>query len=247
MIGRRSWSVVQRELLDAAVSKTTKGMSLGELLFIPETFHAESAEAIKRRRTSKLARLAESNSARMLIVAEVKAFDRGGYSRYMVCKHLPDMPLQVNDDLFRRLTTVFRAQLTLRDLFEESHLMVIGVIAQAVPGAYQLETACLVNVNAGWLPFESVQEHELLDRLAQRRFTKGQRYNMPSSRPLASVVLHDTAEPTALYLVPSDASESFQTDIEALAQGSGLTNWWWRAEEGPCPELPPLATDTASA
>jgi len=238
MAGRRSWAVVQRELIAAAANKVTKGQALGELLFVPETFQSEDVAGIKARRGQKLARLSDSASARMLLIAEVKALEPARFGHRLVCKHLPDMPLQVNDDLYRRLTTVFRPQLALWTQLEETHLLLIGVFSQAVPGAYELESACLVNVNAGWLPFESAQEHELLEALAARRFTKGQRYNMPTSRPLASTVLNDTAEPTALYLVPVGASEGFDRAIEELALQSGLASWWWRAKDGPMPRLP---------
>ncbi len=44
-------------------------------------------------------------------------------------------------------------------------------------------------------------------------------------------MLHETAELTALYLVPAEASDAFHEDIGALAQGSGLATWWRRAED----------------
>lgn len=241
MAGRRSWGVVQRELLAAAANKVTKGRALNELLFVPETFHSEDKVAIQARQVQHLSRLSDATSARMLLIAEVKALEPARFGHRLVCKHLPDLPLQVNDDLHRRLTTVFRGPLALWAQLEETHLLVIGVFSQAVPGAYELESACLVNVNAGWLPFESMQEHALLEALAHRRFTKGQRYNLPSGRPLASAILNDTAEPTALYLVPAEAPESVETAIRDLADGSGLGSWIWRAREGEMPALPAQA------
>lgn len=49
-----------------------------------------------------------------------------------------------------------------------------------------------------------------------RRFVKGQKYNLPSSRPLASVILSDTKpRHTALYLVPSNPSEDYMAALSS--------------------------------
>lgn len=99
-----------------------------------------------------------------------------------------------------------------------------------------------MNVNEHWLPFESLFEWELLDALhrAQRRFTKGLRYNLPSTKPLASVVLQDTGEvSTALFVVPQDAEGEYDVAIEELTQQSNLQAWKWRAGSDSMPKLPP--------
>ena len=61
-----------------------------------------------------------------------------------------------------------------------------------------------------WIPIEHHADAHLLDELTRtgRRFTKGLRYNLAGDRPLASVVLSDTAPaPVALYLVPPGPSD----------------------------------------
>ncbi|MFX7853854.1 DUF1173 family protein, partial [Acinetobacter baumannii] len=78
-----------------------------------------------------------------------------------------------------------------------------------------------MTANEHWLPFESLFEWELLDALhrSHRRFTKGLRYNLPSSKPLASVVLQDTGEVSAaLFVVPQEAEGEYDQAIEELTE-----------------------------
>lgn len=237
MAGRRSWAVVQRELLAAAAHKTTQGLPLPAVLFLPEPFRAQQAPEILARRQVRLARLSVAAAARMVFIAPVKRLEPARYGHRLLLMHLPDMPLHVNDELHRRMTTVFRAQLALWDQLPDTQLLAIGTLSRTAHGVFELEAACLVNVNAGWLPFETLPEHQLLEALVERRFSKGLRYNLPPQAPLASVVLHDTDPPTALYLAPPDTAEDGLDRSRALANGTGLASWWWRGD-GPVPALP---------
>jgi hypothetical protein len=242
MAGRRSWGVVRRELLGAAANKTTKGLPLPSVLFVPEPFWLEQASDILARREASLSRLNESPGSRMLFIAPVKRLEPARYGHRLVLKHLADMPLHVNDAVHRRLTSVFQQQLALWDQLPTSQLLAVGTLSRTAHGVVELESASLVNVNAGWLPFESMQEYQLLDALAGRRFSKGLRYNLPAATPLASVVLHDTPVPTALYLVPAGAPADFLARVRALAEGSGMDNWWWHCGQGTMPALPVVAS-----
>ena len=56
---------------------------------------------------------------------------------------------------------------------------------------------------------------------SQRHFIKGLRYNLNSDEIIASVLLTDTDDtPTALYLVPTDATENYQNDLNAIIEQS---------------------------
>jgi hypothetical protein len=121
---------------------------------------------------------------------------------------------------------------------EDTYLLLIGTISQPVPGIYSLKEACFVNVNPGWITSETVHEHQLLDALADRRYSKGLRYNMPRAKPLASVVPQDTDKPTALYVVEADASDEDRQALDTLTAGSDLEAWRWDCRSGPMPQLP---------
>lgn len=154
---------------------------------------------------------------------------------------MPDAKLMMTDDLHKHLVSRFAHQLQIWSQLEVSHLVMLATISRSAQGVLSIEAACLMNVNEHWLPFESLFEWELLDALhrSQRRFTKGLRYNLPSTKPLASVVLQDTGEVSAaLFVVPQDAEGEYDVAIEELTQQSNLQAWKWRAGSDSMPKLP---------
>lgn len=241
MAGRRNWYVVRRELLKAASSKMTKGQPLPTLLHIPESFALDRADEIRARQRDSLARLSESTSARMILLGEVKAIENARFGKCLVVKHMPDTRLLMTDDLHKHLVSRFAHQMQMWSQLEVSHLMVLATISRSAQGVLSVEAACLMNANEHWLPFESLFEWELLDALhrSHRRFTKGLRYNLPSSKPLASVVLQDTGEVSAaLFVVPQEAEGEYDQAIEELTEQSKLMAWKWRAGAEQMPRLP---------
>lgn len=246
MQGRRSWYVIRRELLKAASSKMTKGQPLRALLHIPEPFSLERADEIRQRQRESLARLAESTSARMILLGEVKAIEDARFGKCLVIKHMPDTKLMMTDQLHKHVVSRFAHQLQFWSQIETSHLMMLATVSRNAQGVMSIEAACLMNVNDQWLPFESLFEWELLDSLqhAHRRFTKGLRYNLPSSKPLASVVLQDTgAASAALFVVPQDADGDFEIAVRELADQSLMETWIWRAGAEAMPPLPMTRTE----
>jgi len=244
MSGKRSWYVVRRELLNAASSKTTKGQSLPDVLFIPESFSLERADEIKQRQRDAMARLSSSSSARMILVGEMKPIEDARYGKCLVVKHMPDTKLMMTEDLHKHLVSRFAPQLQLWSQLKESHLLVIATISRSPQGVYSLEAACLMNVNEHWIPFETLFEWELLDVLhsSQRRFTKGLRYNLPSTKPLACAVLQDTGDvSTALYVVPQGLEGEYDAVMGDLSEQNRLAGWQWRAGTEPMGGLPQRA------
>ena len=97
-------------------------------------------------------------------------------------------------------------------------------------------------VSRDWMPFENQFELMLLDALVEngRRFTKGLRYNLGPSTPVATAVLTDTApQPTAMYIVPFGASEAFLTELGQTIDSSKLPSWRWELGIADMPALPP--------
>ena len=94
-------------------------------------------------------------------------------------------------------------------------------------------------LNAKW--YESLPEKALIDALAidHRRFTKCMRYNLSPSRPLANVVVTDSApQATAMYITSADVSESYATARDELISNSKLAHWLWSPADGDMPALP---------
>lgn len=240
MSGKRSWRVVRRELLNAASSKTTKGQSLLDVIYAPEAFSLDHADEIRQRQRDSLARLSTPGN-RMVLLGEVKAFDAARFGMSLIIKHMPDNKLMMTDEMHKHLLSRFSHQLQIWSDKETSHLLTIATISRSTQGVYTLESACLMNVNEQWIPFESTYEWELLNALhgVQRRFTKGLRYNLPSTKPLASAVLQDTGDSsTALFVVPQGQEAEYDAVIDELSEQSKLQGWKWQVGSETMPALP---------
>jgi hypothetical protein len=167
----------------------------------------------------------------------VKELAQSRYGHKIVLKHLPDCHFMMNDDIYKRLLKRFEVELGLWDALEGTHLMMIGTFSIGATGVASLEEVALMCVTENWIPFESTFEKMALDALTQqnRRFMKGMRYNLPSTRPLACAVASDTEpEPTAMYVVPPGASEDYAAAVDELIAESKLPSWKWVAGEALC-------------
>ncbi len=72
-----------------------------------------------------------------------------------------------------------------------------------------------------------------------RKFTKGLRYNLPSTKPLASVVLQDTGDVSAaLYIIPGGAHSDYEASARQLTEQSKMAAWFWYAGVSAMPTLP---------
>jgi len=245
MESKRNWWVLRKYLLEAAADKVAKGSSVADLLYIPESFDEKKIDEIKRRRMTVFNQLskAEGSSRRlMLVVGEVKEMGDARFGKKMTLKHQADAPLMMNEDLYKRLLKRFENELMLWDGNPASHLLVVGTFGVSPAGVASLEEASLVLVNENWLPYESVDELMLLDALTKqrRRFTKGLRYNLASTTPLASAVLSDTDEPVALYIKPFGGTEQYTKELSQLIEESQLKSWEW-ATADEIPALPPIS------
>jgi hypothetical protein len=253
MAGKRSWHVIRKYLLQATETKVAKGAPLSEVLYIPEPFSHERKDEITQRRLARLSKVLGSSHARakqlMLVVGEVKEIAPSRFGHKLIVKHLPDCPLMMQEDLHSRLIRRFENELTLWNATEGSHLLFIGTFGAGPTGVLSLHEVSLMVVNGSWIPIENVYEHRLIEELIRsgRQFVKGQRYNLASNKPLASVVLADTQpRPVALYVVSSTASEEYTSELKALIEESDLASWWWSTEESSLPPLPARTGYTSS-
>ncbi|KAA0178844.1 DUF1173 domain-containing protein [Cupriavidus gilardii] len=241
MQGKRSWRVVRKYLLQAAADKVAKGAPVAELMFVPEAFSLDMKDELTRRRLAVFNALAQSNGSTrrlMLLIGEVKEIGDARFGKKLVVKHMSDAPFMVNDDLYKRLLKRFEHEFGLWSASESSHLLVVATFGVSGAGVPSIEEASLMLVNEHWLPYESLDEKLLLDALVEqkRRFTKGLRYNLATTVPLASTVLSDTAEPVAMYLTPFGATDDYRRQLAELTGESSLLSWQWDTSE----EMPAL-------
>jgi hypothetical protein len=249
MEGKRSWGVMRKYLLLAAENKMAKGGALLERLYIPEPFTAEKKAQIAQRRMASLARAAApSKETRqlMIVIGEVAEVGTSRFGFKVRFKHVPDCDFMMNEELHRRLRKRFATEIELWDSNSENgvHLMAIATFGVGHTGVPSFEEIALMVVSPGWIPFESQFELTLIGALAdrRRRFTKGLRYNLADTTPLASVVLADTQpRPTAMYVVPFGANADFLQELDHLIEHSNLPSWTWELGATDMPALPAAA------
>ncbi|MCC7005678.1 MAG: DUF1173 domain-containing protein [Ottowia sp.] len=245
MAGKRSWYVINKYLYQAADNKLAKGMNLSDVLYIPESFSLEKKEEINQRRVARMMKNHASHKKLrrlMIAIGEVKSIAPSRFGQKIILKHLPDCHFMMNDDLHARLLKRFNLTLALWDALPETHLIMIGTFGVSATGIPTLEEVALINVTENWIPFESTFDKALLEALtqAQRPFTKGLRYNLAETKPLACVVLADTpTQATALYICPPTASEETINEMDTLIEESKLASWVWRIGDASMPALPP--------
>jgi hypothetical protein len=244
MEDKRSWNVIRRYLHKAADGKIANGEALGEILFIPEPLIVEHKDDIARRRTARLAGLANTaNGSRrlMVMIAEIKEMETARYGEKLIIKHLPDYPILVAEELFKRMKKRFENEIAIWEATDDTHLVVIGTIGM-MPGNFpEFEEMALMTVTSEWIPFESVYDKLLIEQLtrARRSFVKGLRYNMASQRPMASCVASDTQpKPTAMYIVPTQPTQAYRASLAELVQRTQLMSWFWDTATDWTPPLP---------
>ncbi|MET0413019.1 MAG: DUF1173 domain-containing protein [Polyangiaceae bacterium] len=248
MEGKRSWYVVRKALLQAALQKDAKGTALDSVLFVPETFSVERKDEIERRRLAKLSRVSAptpTGGARklMILIGEVKEISPARYGQKLVVKHLPAMHFMLDDELHQRLAKRFADELALWNADETTHLVVVATFGIGPSGFAAIEEIALMVTAPNWIPVEHGAEAQLVGQLVRegRRFTKGLRYNLPRTKPLASAVLTDTApKPVALYVMPLGASDDFRDAMGDLIDASDFPPWLWKPESEPLLPLPAL-------
>lgn len=239
MTGKRSWNVVRRELRLAASGKKTKGKMLSDYLLVPETFNVEQKTDIQSRQHAEISKLIVSPNERMILLAEYKEIETQRFGSAMIVKHLPQMKFFMNEKFETHLRKKFAQTMELAAL-NHDHILVVGTISCNPQGVFHLEAACLLNLNKHWIPYETNYEYQLLEKLhsENRRYLKGLRYNLNSSKGLASAVLIDTgSESTALFIKTQENAEDTEAIAERMANDKSMKVWIWNSSEA-IPALP---------
>lgn len=245
MRGKRHWSVIRHHLLCAMQDKESKGIRLSEVLYIPEQFVLHEKSAIASRRANTIASALQTSThtkARKLaiLIAEVKDIVPARYGYKLIAKNLPDYPFGIAYDLQRRISRRFSSELSLWDSVDDAHLIAIATFSVNQADVANIDEIALMATTDAWLPFESLHEKLVIDRLVQyeRRFFKGLRYNLHDDRPLATAVLVDTNPPTTMYLRDASDNPQQQELFDSLIADSKFPAWIWSPHHEDMPALP---------
>jgi Protein of unknown function (DUF1173) len=242
MEGKRSWYVVRKYLLQATEDKLAKGVPLAGLVYVPETFKQEDADAIDQRRIAAMTHAATTGTAGkqlMVVVGQIVDLSTSRFGYKVTLKHLPDFHFMLNEDIYRRLEKRFEMELGIWSAFEDINLMLIGTFSVNVTGVAHIEELAVMPTTSNWIPFDTVYDKKLIESMssAGRRFIKGLRYNLPSTTPLACLVTTDTEKSVAMYIKHPGASEEYIKALNTLQEESELECWQWEAGAA-IPEFP---------
>lgn len=178
----------------------------------------------------------------MLLVGEVKEFPEARSGRKVVVRHLPDVPLTLEDAAWRRLSKRYEVELELWEATEKAHLVAIATFGISSAGVSFIDEIALMVVTENWIPFETVDELRLLSRLAglRRKSVKGLRFNLGRDQPRVCATLPEQRPaPVAMYIVPASADEDYDRGLaEMIDARPEMTAWVWRTAEGEMPALP---------
>lgn len=240
---KRWWGVVRSALRRAAASKTAKGLSLSDVLFVPAPFTRERAGALKEARQRKFDQIVQrggSGTSLGIIIAEYKQHSPSTFGSKFSFKHVPDCYFFADADLTKRFNNVFSDKLILAEITDGSHFIVIATFSIAKAGYPVMETIGGMLVTKECLPFENVKEAELLNALVGdgRRFIKQLRFNLKPEATVASVVLNDTDRPVAAFLTQAGSTPDETDAIINMIDDAGYPYWVW-ADETVMPDLPP--------
>jgi hypothetical protein len=245
MANKRNDWVLHKYLFAAAANKRLRSGKLSDVLVIPKPQPnnvGQSAEGMHV--LLQLARAAtDANGGRQLalVAGEVVGLEKKAIGSQMRIKGL-ERGLGVSVELQARIEKAFTNQILMWQP-GANKLMMLGTVFADTVGNPMLAEATLMNVTNDFLPFESVFEERMVERLIgeQRRFTKGLRFNLYKGIPIAVAVLTDTAKPTAIFILKPGEDEGVLHKQVAEAESENLSTLVWRVSQGGEPALPPIA------
>ena len=227
MEGKRSWYVIRKYLTQAAQNAVVRKNVLAENILIPESFLLDHKDEIVARRRQLLSKFKKQGKKQPMgiLIGELKDIEEARFGYKMIIKHMPDTPVYMDEKVHKRIQKTFATELAFFQENEKIHLLVISTFLLSASGHPQVDTISFMLVDTNWLPFENLEELELIEHLCSnnRHFIKGLRYNLGAPDVIASVLLIDTQEqPTAVYLVPPEPSDSYHDELNVVIDNSDL-------------------------
>lgn len=222
---RHNWFQFRKALKIALNDKKNKKDDLSSLVYIPEYYDQTKHNEIEARRKAELADLKVKGTKRPLkiFIGVIKSIDDARFDGgRIILKYAPTLHLFMDAKMYTRVKKRFEPELEQAQYHEDVSLLAIGTFGFADSGIAKIEEIALVPLNSSWLPFDSLEEKELLDTLTMqnRSFIKCLRYNLSKNTPIANILLTDTDPPTAFYLTNNETEESYIAEAKELIANS---------------------------
>ena len=244
MEGRRNQGVLHKYLSEAARGVTVKGASLDERLYVPEPFRVELKDEIGERRRKKLALLLSSEDAvqykMAIIVGEYNGSEPTAFGRRIVVKHMPDVPLYIENKAWERVERSYAPTLQARDadVPKKPRVMMAALVYAKREYVYQVDTVSMMLTTDQWIPLDGLYELPLIEALQreQRSFMKPLKYDARSAAAFPNVLLLDCeGDPVPLHVV-STFADAKEKALKVKALAIGRPHWIWNTDT----EIPSL-------
>jgi hypothetical protein len=249
MEGRRSQGVIKKYLELAAAGVTLKGETLDKRLYVPEPFRVADKEEIGERRRRKLAMLLSPGDdvayKMAIVIGQFNGAEQSAYGRKLLVKHMPDVPLYMENKAWERAERAYAATLQARDADLERKPMVVmaALIYAKREHLYQVDSLSMTLVSDQWIPLDGLHELPLVEELQRqgRAFLKPLRFDAKSGACFPNALLLDTeGGPFPLHVVSAFLDPKEKSATEKAVQAAGDDAWVWRTDQA-LPAMPPRA------
>lgn len=245
MTGKRSWGVIRKFVLQQAERAQTKGTSLRTVLYMPEPFRPQDADAAIARRREVFRELNSPQSDlqfRMLIVVgELADVQDAVVARRLLVKHMQDTPLLVDEEAWKRMQKAFGPALEAKATDPSLRAIIAALVYAKRDRVYHVDRASLMLTTETWIPVDDLNEVRLIRHLIEhgRSFLKPLRYESRRFGQYPNVKLLDTGKDSLPLdiLSPFSDDDVRATKLKAIKQRCPAS-WVWVTSE-PIPELPP--------
>jgi Protein of unknown function (DUF1173) len=161
--------------------------------------------------------------------------------RRIIVKHMPDVPLYIENKAWQRVERAYGAILRSRhaDVASKPRIVLAALIYAKREHVYQVDTLSMMLTTDQWIPLEGLHELPLIEALqrAQRAFIKPLKYDARTSTSFPNVLLLDCGKvPLPLHVVSlfMDAKETALKQRSVAANGD--STWVWYADK----DMPPF-------
>jgi len=177
-----------------------------------------------------------------VVLGELKRCEDTALGKRIWIRHMPDLPLQASNCLWKRAERVFGPLFEARDagVGVAVRLIVAALIRARCEQTYEVESLSMMLVSEHWIPVEGVHELPLIQALVaqRRRFVKPLRYEARSAAGFANALLTDAGP----VVVPPHVLSPFMPERERMAKeraiaANGAQAWMWSTEQS-MPLLP---------
>ena len=246
MDGRRSQAVICRYLTAAARGVIVRGGTLEERLFVPEQFRVAQAEEIAARRRRRLAMLASPDAdvqfKMAILIGQLARVEATAYGRRMTIKHLPDVPLYIDNKAWEKAERTYQTilQAADADVEHKPRIVIAALIYAKREHTYQVDALTLMLVTDQWIPLDGLYELPLVEALQRqgRVFIKPLKFDAKSAASFPNVLLLDAgATPVPLHVLSPFMDPKDRAIKEKAIKAAGASAWSWETGKD-MPALP---------